>query len=112
MGRHAPSPPTILITDFREVPTWSEFEILRDRFDRARRADGRRRSARLTFDGTTLVAEGRRIDLVYRRVLIADIIARADECRALVRRLRQRPRLHGQHAALQDPAQEGVLRAC
>ncbi len=27
-----PSPPTVLITDFRGVPTWSEFEILQARF--------------------------------------------------------------------------------
>ena len=78
------SPPTILITDFRDVPTWSEFLILKDRFE-ARGvptvvADPRD----LTFDGTALVADGRRIDLVYRRVLVNDIIARADECRVLV----------------------------
>ena len=78
------SPPTILITDFRGVPTWSEFLILKDRFE-ARGvptvvADPRD----LSFDGTTLVADGRRIDLVYRRVLVNDVIARADDCRALV----------------------------
>ncbi len=78
------SPPTILITDFREVPTWSEFLILKDRFQ-ARGvptvvADPRD----LTFDGTALVAEGRRIDLVYRRVLVNDIVARPDECRVLI----------------------------
>jgi hypothetical protein len=78
------SPPTILITDFREVPTWSEFLILKDRFE-ARGiptvvADPRE----LTFDGTALVAEGRRIDMVYRRVLVNDVIARADDCRVLI----------------------------
>ncbi|MEO5822319.1 MAG: hypothetical protein ABIT71_17570 [Vicinamibacteraceae bacterium] len=78
------SPPTILITDFREVPTWSEFLILKDRFE-ARGvptvvADPRD----LTFDGTTLVADGQRIDMVYRRVLVNDVIARADDCRVLV----------------------------
>ena len=78
------SPPTVLITDFREVPTWSEFLILKDRFE-ARGvptvvADPRD----LSFDGTTLVADGRRIDMVYRRVLVNDVIARADDCRVLV----------------------------
>lgn len=79
------NPPTILITDFRDVPTWSEFEILRDRFVArgvpAVVADPRD----LTFDGQTLVAEGRAIDLVYRRVLIADLVARPDDCDALLR---------------------------
>ena len=28
------SPPRVLITDFRGVPTWSEFEILAERFTR------------------------------------------------------------------------------
>ena len=77
--------PTILITDFREVPTWSEFLILKGRFE-ARGvptvvADPRT----LAFDGTTLVADGRPIDFVYRRVLVNDVIARADECAVLVR---------------------------
>jgi hypothetical protein len=78
------TPPTILITDFRDVPTWSEFLILKDRFE-ARGvptvvADPRD----LTFDGTALVAGGRRIDMVYRRVLVNDVIARAGDCRVLV----------------------------
>ena len=52
------SPPTIAIVDWREVPTWSEFEILRA-LRRARRADGRRRSARpRRYDGGR--ADGRR----------------------------------------------------
>ena len=38
----------------------------------------------LSFDRKTLTAEGKRIDLVYRRVLINDILARPDECAALV----------------------------
>jgi hypothetical protein len=77
--------PTILITDFREVPTWSEFLILKDRFE-ARGvptvvADPRE----LAFDGASLMAEGRRIDFVYRRVLVNDVIARAGDCAELVR---------------------------
>ena len=39
-------PPTIAIVDWREVPTWTEFEILRDAFVARRRADDRLRSAR------------------------------------------------------------------
>jgi uncharacterized circularly permuted ATP-grasp superfamily protein len=79
------SPPTILITDFREVPTWSEFQILKARFE-ARGvptvvADPRD----LTFDGERLVAEGRRVDMIYRRVLIADLVAHPAECATLLR---------------------------
>ena len=79
------NPPTVLITDWREVPTWSEFEILRDRFILRGVPTVVADPRDLTFDGTTLVAEGRPIDLVYRRVLISDIIARAAECEPLMR---------------------------
>ncbi len=78
-------PPQMAIVDWREVPTWSEFEILQARFEKmgvpAVIADPRD----LLFDGNTLTAHGKKIDLVYRRVLINDIVARPTECDALVR---------------------------
>ncbi|MFY9530637.1 MAG: circularly permuted type 2 ATP-grasp protein [Candidatus Acidiferrales bacterium] len=77
--------PAIAIVDWRGVPTWSEFEILRERFEQlgvpTLVADPRD----LVFDGRALSAAGRKIDLVYRRVLINDIVARPAECVALVR---------------------------
>src|SRR6266403_500692 len=77
--------PQIAIVDWREVPTWSEFEILKDRFEKMGVpvviADPRD----LVFDGKTLAAHGTKIDLVYRRVLINDIVARPQECEALVK---------------------------
>jgi len=76
--------PQMLITDWREVPTWSEFEILKTRFEKmgvpVEIADPRE----LVFDGKTLSANGKKIDLVYRRVLINDILARPAECKPLV----------------------------
>jgi uncharacterized circularly permuted ATP-grasp superfamily protein len=39
----------------------------------------------LIFDGKTLAAHGKKIDLVYRRALINDILARPAECEALVK---------------------------
>jgi hypothetical protein len=77
--------PQIAIVDWREVPTWSEFEILKERFEKmgvpTLIADPRD----LVFDGKSLNAHGTKIDLVYRRVLINDIVARAQECAALVK---------------------------
>jgi hypothetical protein len=77
--------PQIAIVDWHGVPTWSEFEILRERFEKmgvpTLIADPRE----LEFDGKSLVAEEKKIDLVYRRALINDIVARPDECSALVR---------------------------
>jgi len=77
--------PQMLIVDWKEVPTWSEFEILKERFEALRipvvLADPRE----LDWDGKTLSAKGKKIDLVYRRVLINDIVARPTECAALVK---------------------------
>jgi uncharacterized circularly permuted ATP-grasp superfamily protein len=76
--------PQMLITDWREVPTWSEFEILQARFEKlgvpVELADPRD----LQFDGKHLIANDKMIDLVYRRVLMNDIVARPKECKALV----------------------------
>jgi len=77
-------PPTIAIVDWREVPTWTEFEILQDSFSRAGVPTIVSDPRDLEFDGRTLTSKGQKIDMVYRRVLINDILARADECRALV----------------------------
>jgi hypothetical protein len=76
--------PQIAIVDWKGVPTWSEFEILKARFEKmgvpTLVADPRK----LTFDGKKLTAHGKKIDLVYRRVLINDIVAKPAECAALV----------------------------
>jgi hypothetical protein len=77
--------PQMLITDWKEVPTWSEFQILKERFEKLRvpvvLADPRN----LDWDGKCLTAKGKKISLVYRRVLINDIVARPKECEALVK---------------------------
>src|SRR5437016_8244789 len=77
--------PQIAIVDWEDVPTVSEFEILKERFERmgipTLIADPRQ----LEWDGKSLVAEDKKIDLVYRRVLINDIVAKPAECAALVK---------------------------
>ncbi len=76
--------PQVAIVDWEDVPTWSEFEILQERFERmgvpTLIADPRQ----LEWDGKSLAAQEKKIDLVYRRVLINDIVARPAECAALV----------------------------
>lgn len=79
------SPPVTAIVDWREVPTWTEFELLRDAFVAAGVPTIVCDPRELTFDGQALAAQGQRIDLVYRRVLVSDIVQRADECAALIR---------------------------
>lgn len=77
--------PQVAIVDWREVPTWSEFEILKERFEKMGipvvLADPRE----LEFDGKKLIAKDKTIELLYRRVLINDILARPQECEAIVR---------------------------
>jgi uncharacterized circularly permuted ATP-grasp superfamily protein len=77
-------PPRIAIVDWREVPTWSEFELLRDAFTSAGVPTIVADPRDVVFDGKVLWAEGEPVHLVYRRVLINDIVARPDECRALI----------------------------
>lgn len=79
------SPPVIAIVDWREVPTWSEFEILQANFQREGVPTIVCDPRDLEFTGTKLMAQGRRIDLLYRRVLINDIVAHPAECDALVK---------------------------
>src|SRR5262249_14276797 len=78
------SPPVIGIVDWRGGPTSSEFEILQARFEREGIPTLVSDPRDLVFDGKNLVAQGRRIDLLYRRVLINDILARPAECKAIV----------------------------
>ena len=78
------APPAVAIVDWREVPTWSEFELLRDAFIELGVPTIVSDPRDLVFDGATLRAGDRPIDLVYRRVLINDIIARPEDCAALL----------------------------
>src|SRR5256712_12267604 len=77
--------PQIAIVDWEDVPTVSEFEILQKRFERmgipTLIADPRE----LEWDGKSLVARDKKIDLVYRRGLINDIVAKPPECSALAK---------------------------
>ena len=79
------SPPTIAIVDWRDVPTWTEFELLRDAFVASGVPTVVCAPQELEYTGGRLVAEGQPIDLVYRRVLINDILAHPAECAALVK---------------------------
>lgn len=76
--------PIIAIVDFQDVPTRPEFDLLRQTF----RASGVRCEVAdprdLEFIGGSLVLGGEKVDLVYRRLLVADILARPDECKALM----------------------------
>ena len=65
------------------MPTWAEFEILQAKFIELGVPTIVCDPRDLRFEDNRLTADGQAIDLVYRRVLINDILSRADDCRAL-----------------------------
>src|ERR1700689_371576 len=79
------TPPVIAIVDWREVPTWNEFEILQKRFLKEGVPTVLSDPRDLVFENGKLIAQGQRVDLLYRRVLINDIIARPEEVSALLK---------------------------
>jgi hypothetical protein len=119
-GGHERSP-TIAIVDWREVPTWTEFELLRDAFVQSGIPTVVADPRELAYEGNVLRAGDRQVDLVYRRVLINDILARPDECEALVQAYEERavcvantfrcklPHKKAFFAVLTDPAYAELL---
>ncbi len=103
------SPPVIAIVDWREVPTWTEFEILQAHFEKRGVPTIVSDPRDVEFKGGRLRAQGRSIDLLYRRVLINDILARRAECDALVQAYASGAVCMANCVHLQDPAQESVL---
>ena len=76
--------PCIAIVDLREVPTWSEFLLFKEQFE----ARGVHcivcDPGELDFDGHRLTHNGTPIDVVYRRILVEDILAHPDRTEALL----------------------------
>jgi uncharacterized circularly permuted ATP-grasp superfamily protein len=82
-GREAK--PTVAIVDWKGLPTVSEFEMFRDRFA----ADGVAAvicdPMELEYRRGRLHANGTPVNLVYRRVLTSELLARGQEAGALAR---------------------------
>jgi hypothetical protein len=76
--------PRVAVVDWKEVSTRTEFDMICEHLERAglraRFVDPRA----LQFDGKQLSAEGEPIDLVYRRVLTNEILAREPDCGPLI----------------------------
>jgi hypothetical protein len=82
--------PKVAVVDWKEVSTRTEFDMVCEHLEKhgvqARFVDPRA----LEFDGKRLSADGGPIDLVYRRVLTNELLARESDCRALVAALEAR----------------------
>ncbi len=79
--------PRVAVVDWREVSTRTEFDLVCEHFQAkglsARFVDPRD----LSFEGGRLMAHGEPVDVVYRRLLTNELLARQDECRSLVQAL-------------------------
>ena len=84
-GGKRPASPRIAILDWKEVPTYNEFVLWVDYF-RARGLDARIVDPRDTeFTGGRLSAGGEPIDLIYKRVLISELVERGGREHPVVR---------------------------
>src|SRR5688572_4537661 len=80
--------PRIAILDWKEVPTYSEFVLFHDYFEQQGYdcviADPRE----VTYENKRLVADGKEIDIIYKRVLISELVARGGLDHPVIRAVR------------------------
>ncbi len=84
------SVPQIAIVDWRDVPTWMEFELFQEFFEsqgfNAIICDPRE----LEYTNGRLHYKGFKIDLLYRRVLVTEFLEKEDELRAMLQAYKDR----------------------
>lgn len=82
--------PRIAIMDWKEVPTYSEFVLFRDYFTahgyECVIADPRD----MTYDNGKLYADGQPVHLIYKRVLISELVAHGGLTHPVMRAVRER----------------------
>jgi uncharacterized circularly permuted ATP-grasp superfamily protein len=84
-GAPADAPPSVAILDVAEVATSTEFRLVRDDLEAHGVPALIVTPEDLSYEDGELRACGRRIDLVYKRLLVADFLARYDMHHPLVR---------------------------
>ena len=77
--------PNIAIVDWSDVPTSSEFRVLKDYFVARGHDTVITDPTDLTYDGNSLSAGGFRIDILYKRVVIHEFLNRFDQEHPLIR---------------------------
>ena len=80
--------PRIAILDWKEVPTYSEFVLFHDYFELQGYdcviADPRE----VTYENSRLIADGKQIHIIYKRVLISELVERGGLDHPVVRAVR------------------------
>ena len=82
--------PTIAIVDYEDVPTRTEHHLFREFFADAGHPAFVCDPRDLEYDKGALRYEGRTIDIVYKRLLVNELIERADKLQALLQAARDR----------------------
>jgi hypothetical protein len=82
--------PTIAIVDYEDVPTRTEHHLFRDYFAESGYPAVVCDPRDLTFENGVLRYEGRTIDVVYKRLLVNELIERKAELGALLQAARER----------------------
>jgi hypothetical protein len=78
------SSPTIAIVDYDEVPTRAEHHILRGLFEAAGASAIVCDPRTMTFEGGSLRHNGVAVDIVYKRLLVNELLERADQVKPLL----------------------------
>ena len=88
-GRSGGSAPRIAILDWKEVPTYSEFVIFRDYFERQGISCSIVDPRDCEFREGKLSANGQWFDLIYKRVLISELVTRGGLDHPVIEAVRQ-----------------------
>ena len=80
--------PSIAIVDWNDVPTQSEFRLFEKFFRENGYACRILEPAECEYDGSRLTAHGSRIDLIYKRVLIHELVEREGMNHPIIRAVR------------------------
>lgn len=83
--------PRIAIVDWTDVPTYSEFELVKEYFESHGIPTAIADPRSLVYDGKRLRTEdGFEIDLVYKRVLTNEFLQKIDQCQAMLQAYKDR----------------------
>lgn len=83
-GNNKRKKPTIAIVDWKEVPTYTEFELFKEFFESKKLNCVIVDPRDLSYSNNRLRYNNTEIDLVYKRILTNDCVEKPDETKALV----------------------------
>jgi glutathionylspermidine synthase len=81
---HFPEKPTIAIVDWDDLPTADEFVLLQQFFESKGLKTIITSPQRFTLDGDSMMADGEKVDLIYRRVITRELIEKFDQVQDFV----------------------------